>query len=179
MSLINKIYIHATAETSEPSYPNLGSNVSSWSGTKKIGSVQMFTDDADLESDDVGMPIETVIQTVRSARALAPTELKMISRMVQPFPIMTKHTDADLLALDSAYTITSNAGQLVSTVTARTLGIEIDGKAFIYFPKVYLFMSSISAGYGEDGVAKTEIMVHPIATSSVPGGFKLTHYVAA
>ncbi len=178
-SVINKIAIASTAEVGAPTVPDLGDNVSSWAGFSTIGSVQSQSDDADLGDENQTIEELRSIAEVKPPRSITREDIVLISRALNSFGFTAYDGREALLVLDSTIAVVSNVASYGSTLSFRTVVVEVNGVFYDYFPRCAVFMTTSTGGYGEDGVVKTEFEILPCATVSVPSGHQRKFYQAA
>lgn len=177
-SLINVIAINATAESAPPGteLPEKYSNIPSWSGWTTIGSRDRGHN-IDLDDAAVNMPMVREVIAIQPPRAGAPQKHILRRNGAGEFSFVCYDIAQALGSLDSALVIgTDNVGRHGTTLTARTVCVELDGIALVRFPKAQVLITEIPAGYGEDGVAKFNVNVKPEGTSETRGGVEVVWY---
>lgn len=180
-NVINKIAFGTAASVALPTLPNLGTNIGTW-GTDwpiLVGSVPLFSDDANLEPDTVEAAVETQVEEVFAARSLAPEDLVLLRRRINDFTFMCKDGGETLFGVDSNGTIASNVFTFGTTIAFRSAAVEVNGLWVDHYPKVAVFIDQMSAGYGQGGVGKTRFTVIPLAVSGTQAGFERTWYQSA
>ncbi len=180
--LVNRIAIHATADTAMVTLPaSAGSNVAkaTWTsaGYVTAGMVDMRLDDYDTD-EDTFTPFQV---ERRDAEIAAPfsqgiDDMILLSQRLVAAEFMLYDIKESLLTLGSDITVASNIAKLATSYTARTVGIEIYNTAMIYIPHAIIKFESIEMGLGEDGVARTKMVVQPINTTAAPGGVSIEWY---
>ncbi len=139
-SLVNKIGIHATAETALPTLPgSSGSNIASWSGWSTLGSVSSQSDTADLDADSIDFDFVTEIAKIQAPRDLAVQERIMLQNYIDGFSFVCHDASEALLTLASHVSISSNQMTFSGTLTNRTIAIEVNGYFVDYFPSCAVF----------------------------------------
>jgi hypothetical protein len=179
--VIYQIGIHPTAETAEPTLPDLGDHfdLTTSAGFTAFGNAALATIDYGLDEESIGeLFAEPEVTLVHAPLGHAPSAVLVRTRMAQEFTFQAYDIDEDVFALDSGLTIASNAAVHAATMTARTVIIEVSGFASIYLPKCRVRVKPTSMGAGQDGVARAEISVLPMVTSTVPGGWRISYLQA-
>lgn len=182
-SLINRVAIHATAETALPTLAAKRANIakSAWTIAtfKTIGSIQRGADDIDMGGDGIELTTERVVQEIMQTRGLQREDLILLQDRIMEFTIPCEDASEELFTLASDISVTTNEATYATGLTFRAVAIEVNGLFIDYFPKCAVFIDTPSAGYGEDGKALTNLVVMPIATSTYPGGWSREWYQAA
>lgn len=176
-SVINKIAIHATEETPRPALPAKGSNMTFSAGWVEMGSLQAGAD-VDLASDNVSISMDRKLAEIDPTRSLTVEELVLIKNRLANITVTLYDMSEALYAILSDMSVTSNAAQPAAQIAYRTVIVEINGRLIDYFPRCGIFLDSSEAGYGEDGVGTTGIIIIPTATSTYKGGWKREWYQA-
>ena len=177
-SLINKIAIAAASSASEPTVPDKRSNVASWVGFTTIGSIDAG-DDANLGEDNVEVTLERVISEIRATRQLSRDDIILIQNSVDAVSFSCYDGSEALMTLDSTISVVSNEAQHGTTLTARTLVVEVNGLWYEYYPRVALFLDGESGGFGEGGEVITSFTALVMRTAAYPSGSVKKFYQAA
>lgn len=179
-SLVNRVAIHATASTSLPTLPAAGSNIakSAWTtaGFETLGSRDHGSDNYDLDENAFTMTREDVWHETRAPFSDGVDEAILVSRRYTDIEITLYDIDTSLLQLGSDITVTSDAHTLTSTVTNRTVAVEINGIGIHEFPNCLVTFSNIEMGKGDNQVARATMMIKPLNASGYPAGHKYTSY---
>ena len=180
--LINRIAIHATAETALPTLPaSAGSNVSkaSWTtaGYETIRGTNLQTAD-NYDIDEEPFNIETEVRTaeIMPPIGLGIDEELLISQKILPVEMTLFDVAEGLWTLASNITVSSNVAELTESLTPRAVAFEIYNTAMIWMPNANVYFSGIEMGAVEGQIAKTKLTVKPLNTSSIPGGFNIEWY---
>lgn len=174
-SVVHRISVHPTAETSPPSAPALNANLAAATliaaGWTTIGSKDRG-DDCDIDSDKV-----TVNFMKEGTKILPPGSLtarKSINRHAGASDLAFVAYDVaeDIISLDSNMDVTSHNAEFTTTQTERAVLIEYDGLKWQYFPKVVLNITKSEGGFGpgDDAVAKASFTGDVLGTDTYPGG---------
>jgi hypothetical protein len=179
-SFINKIAIHATANTAVPTLAAKGANIATWTGFSEIGSAQRG-DDGDLDEDSVAIGFLAENGEVRPPRSLTREDLLLFANGVDSFTFVVYDGSEALLALDSDIAQASNVSEKSGTRAKRTVIIEVNGLWIDYFPNCVVQVSQIAGSFVGDkkAVSKTTFTVYPCATTNQKGGWERHHYQAA
>ena len=180
-SLVNRIGIHATAESALPTLPgSAGTNVtqSAWSaaGFETMSSRNRKSDDLDIGADEWNLTIDEVIHYTSAPLSDGKDEAILISRMLAPIEITCYEFSEKLFTLGSGMTASSNINQWTTDLTPRAVGIEINGLAMISIPKCIVTIVDMVMGQAEDQVAQITIRLNPLNASGTTGGFNIEHY---
>jgi hypothetical protein len=181
-SLINRIAVHAAAETALPTLPAKRANIakSAWTTATfvTLGSIMRGEggDNADINDDSVEATTERVVEEIFQTRGLQREEINLLKNRIDTISIRCEDASAALFALASDITITSNVATFAKTLTYRTLAIEINGLFIDYYPKVAIFIENPTAGFGEGGKGMTTLVCMPVATTTVPAGWSRAWY---
>jgi len=180
-SLVNRIGIHATAETSLPTLPgSSGSNIdqSSWSsaGFETISSRNFKSDDLDIGESEWNLTVDERIHYTSAPLSDGADEAILLGRRLAPIEIQCYDISEKILTLGSGMTASSNINQWTGSLTPRAVGIEINGLAMISFPKCIVTISDIVMGQTEGQVAQVTLRLNPLNASGVTGGFNIEHY---
>ena len=176
-SLINQIWMHATASTSAPTVPAKYANVSAWSGAKSFGSKQNGAD-FNLAAGTVDVAGIQEDFGVRPARGKAFAGVIQLFRAIEMIEFDVLDASEALFTLDSQFSIASNIGTHDEEVTNRSLLIEVTGLYYDYYPSCKVTVAPPQAGYAEElGVCR--VTCKPIATTSFVAGYKRYWYQAA
>jgi hypothetical protein len=178
--VINRIAIHATAETALPTLPAKRANIakSAWTTAtyKTLGSVARGGDDADINDESVEMTTERVVEEIFQTRGLQREDIILLKNRIDNFVITCEDASEALTLLASDISITSNKATFAATLTYRTVAIEVNGLFIDYFPKCAIFIENPSAGFGEDGKATLQLVCMPVATTTLPAGWNRQWY---
>lgn len=174
-SVIWKIGIHATPETAWPAAPAKGAHVT-LSGWTSFGGRDRG-DAANLDEDSITQPWANNDATVQAPLSQAPSDHIMLQNGAQEWEFMVYDASENIFTLDSDWSISANQGGPSTTRTKRTVLIEVNGKADIYFPKCVVKVTEV-AGAVNDAV-NAKIVVKPESTTSYPAGAKMRWYQAA
>lgn len=179
-SIINRVAIHATAESSLPTRPSAGSNISTadWgtAGFDTIGSRNLRSDDYDVDEDSFNWSVEE-----RKHRTSAPIsdgtdETILLGRKLEPIELKLYDIDIALLTFGSDISVTSSVATWADTMTYRAVGIEIYGQGLFNFPKCDVSFTNVEMGMVEDQVARATMTIVPHNTSTEPGGWSYEEY---
>lgn len=173
-NFIHRIGIHASAETALPSLPSKGSNMSSTTGFVIIGTIQ-DGDDADLDGGDVVATFFDESGEVHPPRSLTREDIVNFRNGIESVAFTAYDGSEALLALASNLSAAANITEAVATNTRRTMFVEVNGRWSDYYPDCDVRMITSGGGYTGDPVT-TEIMVRPVATASIKGGWQRHHY---
>ena len=179
-SIINRIAIHATAESSLPTRPSAGSNIttSAWgaSGFDTIGSRNLRSDDYDVDEDAFTFAVEE-----RKHRTSAPIsdgidETILLGRKLEPIEIKLFDVDIALWTLLSDVVVASSVAKWQDSINYRAIAIEIFGQGLFSFPKCDVSFTNIEMGMVEDQVARATMMIVPHNVSGSHGGWSFEEY---
>ena len=179
-SIISRIAIHATAESTLPTLPSAGTNITAtaWgtAGFSTIGSRNFRSDDFDISED--GWNFGT---TAREHRTKAPLsfgtdDLILLGRETEDFDFKVYDMDVTLLAFGSDMTVASNVASHATSYTPRSLAFEIHEQGLYYMPKAVLRFTDFEMGMVEDQVSIATVTVTPLSTSSYPMGWYYEEY---
>jgi hypothetical protein len=179
-SLVNRVAIHATAESALPTRPSAGTNITqaAWStaGFDTIGSSNLRSDEYDIDEDSFNWAVEE-----RKHRTSAPIsdgidETILLGRKLEPFEIKMFSIDAALLTFGSDIAVASSVVTWANTMTYRAVAWEIYGQGVFSFPKCDVSFTNIEMGMVEDQVARATMIVVPHNTSTHPGGWHYEEY---
>ena len=174
-SVVRKIAINPTAETSCPSVVAPGSNVD-WTASAlstwiTIGSVNDLSDDVDIGEDAVNFAFPNDRDVEIKPPGSFTTE-EWIQRGGAPSEVPFNCYDASqsLLDLDSKFSTTDDVTTVSTSLTYRSMVVEVQGKFLEYLPKVKLTVTESSGAYGEPVL--TSVTASVCTTSSVPAGWQ-------
>lgn len=174
---VNRIAVHANAEQAVPTLPALGSNIADLSGWVIIGSRHAGAD-VDLAGEDIAASFLDEKGEVRAPRSLCREEVVNFANGIDELSFTCYDGAEALLALGSSLTTTSHVTEAVSTVSYRTVLVEVNGVWVDYYPKCTIDITSSGGGYVGDPVV-TEVMVRPCGTATVRGGWQRHYYQPA
>jgi len=173
------ISIHPTAETAKPSIPALGAHFASMTAWTQFGSVARG-DDADLDEDTVDFPLLDEWTMVKAPVSLAAQEHILKSVGATEFSFTAYDLSQAALQIASNVATATNTLTMTATTTKRTVLIEVNGLASLYFPKCVVTVGSIPFGIsGDSAAARTTFTVKPEATSAIPGGVAIDFFQSA
>lgn len=168
-NLIWKIGIHPTANTAKPTIPAQGAHVT-MTGFTTIGSVTRG-DNLDLDEESVTLPFAREYSMVKPSVSLAAHDHILKSAGATDWSFTTYDISQALLVLDSNIASSTNTMTFTATTTKRTVMLEVNGYASMYFPQCVVSVEQIAGGIaGDDAAMKAQVTIRPEATSSIPGG---------
>ena len=179
-SIVNRMAIHATAESALPTRPSAGTNITqaAWStaGFDTIGSRNLRSDEFDVDEDSFTWAVEE-----RKHRTSAPIsdgvdETILLGRKLEPIEIKLFDIDVALLTFGSDIAVASSVATWANTMTYRAFCVEIYGQGVFSFPKCDISFTNIEMGMVEDQVARATMMVVPHNVSAHPGGWSYEEY---
>lgn len=177
-NVIWKIGIHPTGGTAKPTIPALGAHVT-MTGFTTIGSVARG-DDCDLDEETVDMPFMREYSMVKPPVSLAAADHVLKSAGATDFSFTAYDISQDLLELDSNMASSTNTMTFTTTTTKRTVMIEINGYASMYFPQCVVQIDSLAGGIsGDDAATKAQVTIKPEGTTSIPGGVAIDLFQSA
>jgi hypothetical protein len=169
-SVINRIAIHATAESSLPTRPAKGANIakSAWTTAtfSTIGSVDRGSDDADLADENIQYTIVDEAGEIVQTRGMQIDDIIDMKYYISEFSIVCEDMSEALWTLVSNVSVTSNVATFAATSTPRAVAIETNGLGIAYFPKCRITISDAEGGFGQDGKGMTTLRVQPMKPSS-------------
>lgn len=179
-SLVNRVAIHATASTSLPTAPSAGSSIakSAWTsaGFETVGSRDHGSDNYDLDESAFNWNVEEVWHETKAPFSDGVDEVILLSRKVVDIEVQLYDIEDSLLQLASDISVSTNTHTWTSTVTNRTVAIEIVGIGIWEFPNALVRFTNVEMGKGDNQVARATMMIKPINASGYPGGFKYISY---
>jgi hypothetical protein len=179
------VAFHATASTTPPTFPSLGTNVTqaAWAAAGFVtgGKVDDVGNIFDLDEDTVEPSWLKEWVTIRPPRGNAPSSMILMSHRVEPFTVKLygpNSVDADVGNLDSNATTTANVWTPTSTTTNRTCCIEVEKILMFVFPICIVDVDMGHVGFaGDDSVIRPEITVTPLRHSTYTTGGYIRFYV--
>lgn len=179
-NLLWQIGIHATAGTSKPSIPNLGSHVDlSSDGFTVLGSVARG-DDGDLDEESVTLPLLSEFATIAPPVSGAAHDHIATRIGADNWEFTAYDVSQDVHELDSNISAATNTLTYTMTTTKRTVMLEINGYASLYFPQCVVKMTSIPINIaGDDAAAKTVFQIMPEDDGTITGGVAIDYFQAA
>lgn len=182
-SLINVIAINGTAGGTLPgtALPAKGTNIAgtAWGTAWTLIGARDRGHDVDLDEASVTWPFGDEIMPIKAPRANAAQKHILKSAGAREWEFDTYEYSEDIAALDSALTVSSHTAVAGTTLTNRTVAVEIDGLGVVQFPSCVVTVTQAVAGYGEDGVLKAKIKIRPEGVSGTLGGYKWNWYQSA
>lgn len=179
-SLVNRLAIHPTASTSLPTLPAAGSSIAkaSWTsaGFETIGSREYGSDNYDLDENAFNWNVEELWHETRAPFSDGIDEIILLNRKLVDIEVALYDIDTSLLQLSSDISVTSEVHTWTSTVTKRTVAIEVVGIGIFEFPNALVRFTNVEMGKGDNQVARATMMIKPINASGYPGGWKYTSY---
>ena len=180
-SIINRIAIHATAETSLPTLPaSTGSSVSKadWTtaGFETIGSRNLRSDNYDVNESSFNWNVEERLHETSAPISDGVDEVIQLGRRLVDIEISLYEMDGALLTLGSDIDFTSSVATWDSALTARTVAIEVTDLGIFEFPKSMVRFTNIEMGMVEDQVASCTMVIKPLNVSGKPGGWSYEEY---
>lgn len=179
-SVISTVAFHMTAETAKPALPaSPGSNVSqsTWSaaGYDTIGSKNLSSHDHDLNTGDITMSVDE-----RHADIVAPfsdglDDSVLVGRRIENIEIPVFSMGEALYTFLSDFSYTSNVGTW-TTLTKRTVIIEVHNTGVIYLPKVHLTLQELTMGKDDGQTARAVFRCKLFNTTNEPAGWSIEHY---
>jgi hypothetical protein len=161
----------AAAESSIPTLPALGANISSWgSFTTTIGGQPGASDDAYLSEDSISVTPRTEEVEIDPPLAQNRLEEIVIKNGVDMFEFGCYSVNDTVFALDSTTTDSGNVTEQGLTITYRACVIEITGKGILYFPKVRVKLKGFEGAVKELGAVQFECKV--FGTTTIPSGWQ-------
>lgn len=181
-NIINRIAIHATAETAPPTLASKGSNItqSAWStaGFETFGGRVGFSDDLDLDQESVGIVMDRQISFVDPPRGMGYQDAIPTKNRITEVTFQCYDGSEALLTLDSDMSVASNVAELALTGTKRTLCIEVNGLWVDYFGTVLLQVTDLPGGaIAGEGVQKTMVRATVLGGTAADGGLERRYYV--
>jgi len=177
-NFIRRVLIATAAETTRPTAPALGSNISSVSGWFSLGS-RARGDDGDLDGDRIDVPMFTEYGVIHPPQAMVPTDYVAMQNGPDVFDFVAYDVSKSVVELASDMSYTGQLGTKTLDTVKRSLVIEVNGLFYLYFPNVELAITTIGQGFSTDGQAKTTFNCKPCAGLTVPAGFLKVDYEAA
>lgn len=188
-SVIHRISVHPIAETVPlKPYPDYGDNFdaedlqsANWVclGSRDRG------DDANLDSESIGIiPIREGVN-VRAAGALTNEAYIQRHNGISEITFTAYEATQNVFALDSSVVEGEGDDLGIAARSAkcvyRAVLVEVDGIRFDYYPRVALYVTNESAGFGpgDDAVHKYAFTGIVTATSDIPSGQMKYHYQKA
>lgn len=181
-SLMNRVAIHMTAESSLPTLPaSPGSNISvaNWgsAGFSTIRSTNFdAADEFDIDEETLNFAVEEKLHRTSAPISHGVDEVIMLGRTLEDFEIVLYDFSESLLAFDSSSTNSSSKITWNTAQVNRTIAVEINNIGIVHFPKCYVRFSNIEMGAVEDQVARCTMMFTPLNVSGFPGGFDIEYY---
>jgi|TARA_R110000787_G_scaffold146440_2_gene260166 hypothetical protein len=174
--------MHATASTALPTLPASGSNISvaNWgaAGYVTLGGRNSRGDDYDFDEENVDFfNVEPNYVDISAPLSDGIDDRILLSRKLETISFQLYDVDQAMLALDSAVDITSQVMTWSdpSTLTKRSVAIEINGEGIWYFPSCVVSIQNIGGAVGDP--VRTMLDVMPINTTALPnGGFSYEEY---
>ena len=177
-SVIYQIAIHATGGTALPTLPAKGAHFADLSATwKTFGNTGIAVNDYGLDEDSISDVFVSEEVLVQPPLGLGVEQVITTRNHAQPFTFGAYDIDENVLALDSNVDLTEHVLTADAETTKRTVLIEVSGVCALYFPSCLVFVTPNGMGVGDDGAAKSKIMVTPLATTAVPGGCQIAWFV--
>lgn len=180
---ISRIAMHLTAEASLPALVSKGSSITraNWNtavfetfNSKNLGD----NDDYDLEADSVTITREITVDELMAARDLAPEDSTLISQRITALSFQVASVEESLWAFDSAVSQGSNITKLGTSITMRSVCIEVRGLALIEFENCLVTVEAMAGGSAEDGRMISTVTCTPHAGTNAAGGMQIHHYQA-
>lgn len=182
-SLINRIAIHATAETALPTLATKGSNItqSTWSGAswETLGSRERGSDDGDISDESIEATRERVVEEIMQTRGLQRQDIILLQNRITKFTIGVEEASEAIFTLASDISVSSHEATHAAALTFRAVAIEVSGLWIDYYPKCAVFIDGQVQGYGEGGKGMVQLVCMPVATTSYPAGWSREWYQAA
>lgn len=178
-SIVSRLALHATAETSIPTTPASGTNITAaaWgtAGFDTIGGRGFRLDDYNVNDNSWSFGTEYVTHRVKAPISQGVEDEILISAEIGDFEIEFYDMDVNLLAFGSDMTLVSDTITHASSFTPRTLAIEIHKLGIWRFPKVIIKFTNFEMG-AVDQVAIATATITPLSTSSLPMGMSYEKY---
>ena len=180
-SLVNRISVHATAETSLPTLPaSTGSNVSKadWTsaGFSTISSRNLKSDNFDIGEAVFNWNVEERIHETSAPIGDGVDEAILLGRKLVDIEFTCYEIDGALLTLGSDMDFTSSVATWATGFTNRAVAIEINNLGIFSFPKAVVRFTNIEMGQVEGQVAQSTMMIKPLNVSGKPGGWSYEEY---
>lgn len=168
--LVRKIAF-AASESSIPTLPALGSNISySSPWTLVLGGQPGASDTAYLHEDSIS--ITPMHEDVDIDPPLAQNKLDqiVIKNGISEFGFTVYSVNDSVMALSSTGVHASNVVEEGTTITYRAAVIEITGKGILYFPKVRVMVDGVDGAVKDLSSVKFKCAV--FGTTTIPSGYQ-------
>lgn len=174
-NIINRIALHATAETALPTLPAAGSNISTadWgtAGYVTMGGRNSRGDDYDFDEEEVNiLSVENNYADISAPLSDGLDARHILSRKLNDIELNLYDIDTAILSMDSAIDLTSSVLKWddPTSPTYRSVAVEIYGEGIFYFPKCFVTLEEMNGSIGE--AVRTKMVIKPVNTSSLPNG---------
>jgi hypothetical protein len=179
-SIISRIAIHGTAESTLPTLPSAGTNITAaaWgtAGFSSVGSRNFRSDDFDFSEESWNLEVEYREHKTKAPLSFGVDDIILLGGTPVDFELSFYDIDVTLLALMSNITVASNVASHSTTYTPRTLAFEVHKQGIFVFPKAVIRMANYEMGMVEDQVAIAKATVTPLSTSTYAMGWYYEEY---
>jgi hypothetical protein len=176
-NFIRRVLIATAAETTRPTAPAAGANISNVSGWFSLGS-RARGDDGDLDGDRIDVPMFTEYGVIHPPVAMTPTDYVAMQNGPDAFDFVAYDCSKEVTELSSDMVYTGRLGTKTLNTVKRSLVIEVNGLYYLYFPNVELTVTTIGQGISTDGQSKTSFNAKPCAGLTLAAGFLKVDYEA-
>ena len=146
-----------------------------WSTWDKVfGSIKKYTHDGDLDEDDVVMGLAQDGTDIKAPLDGVPDDHIPDLPGAEPFEFDVYGCDESIYALDSQLTVSAGVVNRTTTVTKRSVGVEMLHSHVDYYPSCIIKVKSFTKGVKKPNKAK--LLVIPLGTSAVPMGVQPTYF---
>ena len=179
-SIISRIAVHATAESTLPTFPSAGTNITTtaWgtAGFSTIGSRNFRSDDFDVSEDSWNFGTTAREHRTKAPLSFGTDDIILLGRETEDFEFKVYDMDVTLLAFGSDMTVASGVASHATSYTARTLCFEVHEQGIFVMPKAMIRFTDFEMGMVEDQVAMATATVTPLSVSSYAMGWYYEQY---